>query len=398
MKPILVVMFFVLVSPAPGWRLVGLAGQRVVAVTNASRDFCYAATESVLYRGDRSNRYQPVYRYGAHQNLRVRVREGQQNAGQPVCLAWGWGSRSDGVWHSTDYGQSWQVGTYFLYPNALDAVWEYSSPTGLMLVGSDTLDNPPMRSTDAGTSWQLCGTGLPTSQVRCFAIHNYDRRYAVCGTKGHGLYLSRDTGATWRFCGPDSSADVVDATWLEHTVLTLATVRDTTAVWSTTDTGRTWVRELLLPGGSGLFYNRACQVGGFGIYERDSQWQPDTWGLACRSVRCISGAPSGAFWYAGSDSGVFHQDMTPGTNEGKREEHGGVRWEAAFVRGVLVWQATANSQSPMAGGSRQELLDAAGRKVMELRAGANDVRRLAPGVHFAVGAEAKAGCRVVVLR
>jgi len=55
---------------------------------------------------------------------------------------------------------------------------------------------------------------------------------------------------------------------------------------------------------------------------------------------------------------------------------------ATIVRGVLVWQAVANSQSPMASGSRQELLDAAGRRVMELQAGANDVRHLAPGVYF----------------
>jgi YVTN family beta-propeller protein len=50
-----------------------------------------------------------------------------------------------------------------------------------------------------------------------------------------------------------------------------------------------------------------------------------------------------------------------------------------FVRGVLR----------MADGSRKSadgavLLDAAGRKVLELQPGANDVRRLAPGVYFAV--------------
>jgi len=32
--------------------------------------------------------------------------------------------------------------------------------------------------------------------------------------------------------------------------------------------------------------------------------------------------------------------------------------------------------------SRAVLLDAAGRKVVELRAGPNDVRHLAPGVYF----------------
>jgi len=36
-------------------------------------------------------------------------------------------------------------------------------------------------------------------------------------------------------------------------------------------------------------------------------------------------------------------------------------------------------------GYRAELLDAAGRRVMELRPGANDVRHLSPGVYFVRG-------------
>ncbi|MFO7651036.1 MAG: VCBS repeat-containing protein, partial [bacterium] len=49
---------------------------------------------------------------------------------------------------------------------------------------------------------------------------------------------------------------------------------------------------------------------------------------------------------------------------------------ASVVRGILMGrQLTAD-------GSRQALIDAAGRRVMELAAGANDVRHLAPGVYF----------------
>ncbi len=400
MRSVLVLTVLAVVSPAPGWRLVGLAGQRVIAITNATRDFCYAATESVVYRGDRNNWYFPVYRYGPHPDIRVRIKEGVQNAGQPACLAWGWGSRSDGVWLSTDNGSNWHVGTYMLFPAALDAVWEYYSPSGLILVGSDTLDNPPMRSTDAGTSWHPCGSGLPANQVRCFAVKGDNRRYAVCGTKGHGLYFSQDTGATWQFWGPDSSADVLDATWLEGTVLVLARVRDTTAVWSTGDTGRTWARELFLPGGTGLSFNRACQVGSFGIYERGNPWQPDTWGLTCQSVRCISSAFYGAFWYAGTDSGVFHQDMTPGVEQELRNEDEGTRKAALVVRGVLWLSRGDGTPAAMRRGQETSptiLLDACARKVMALRPGPNDVRHLAPGVYFICPAPS-AVCRVVVTR
>jgi hypothetical protein len=61
------------------------------------------------------------------------------------------------------------------------------------------------------------------------------------------------------------------------------------------------------------------------------------------------------------------------------------------VRGVL-WLPPAASHKPQA----SNLLDAAGRKLIDLRPGANDVSRLAPGVYF-VQAGDRAG-RVVKLR
>jgi hypothetical protein len=61
---------------------------------------------------------------------------------------------------------------------------------------------------------------------------------------------------------------------------------------------------------------------------------------------------------------------------------------ATVVRGVLVLgavgsrQKTAYRAAPSDGGRCGQLLDAAGRRVMELHVGANDVRALAPGVYF----------------
>ena len=64
---------------------------------------------------------------------------------------------------------------------------------------------------------------------------------------------------------------------------------------------------------------------------------------------------------------------------------------ATVVRGVL-WQTAYGTQHTA---YRAELLDAAGRKVMELRAGANDVSRLAPGVYFVRQAQAQAQPRAI---
>jgi hypothetical protein len=72
-----------------------------------------------------------------------------------------------------------------------------------------------------------------------------------------------------------------------------------------------------------------------------------------------------------------------------------------IVRGVLVLGAVGSRQNA---GYRAELLDAAGRKVMDLKPGANDVRALVPGVYFvraepsAVDRQPSAVAKVVVTR
>ena len=62
-----------------------------------------------------------------------------------------------------------------------------------------------------------------------------------------------------------------------------------------------------------------------------------------------------------------------------------------MIRGVLLFEP-ANSDRRIATG---ELLDVAGRRVMDLRPGANDVRALAPGVYFVRTAQAQAQAQAV---
>jgi hypothetical protein len=66
-------------------------------------------------------------------------------------------------------------------------------------------------------------------------------------------------------------------------------------------------------------------------------------------------------------------------DETMNDERGTMNVGPTVVRGVLVLGAVDSRQNT---GHRAELLDAAGRKVMALRPGANDVRALAPGVYF----------------
>ena len=98
---------------------------------------------------------------------------------------------------------------------------------------------------------------------------------------------------------------------------------------------------------------------------------------------------------------VVHKvPVTVGIAAGKYQVAARLRPTASIVRGVLSL-AEAPSHKPQAA----SLLDISGRKVMDLRLGANDVRALAPGVYFcrltagfASSAEAQAQAQAQAIR
>jgi hypothetical protein len=81
------------------------------------------------------------------------------------------------------------------------------------------------------------------------------------------------------------------------------------------------------------------------------------------------------------DSVYVLRDTMPGIEETPSAEVRTPNRGATVVRGVLLLGAVGGTQNT---GHRAELLDISGRKVMELRPGANDVSDLAPGVYFVI--------------
>jgi hypothetical protein len=105
-----------------------------------------------------------------------------------------------------------------------------------------------------------------------------------------------------------------------------------------------------------------------------------------------------------SDVSVI-SDSALGIMEQRQLAVRGPQHAATIVRGMLVLgavdsrQKTAYRAAPSDGGRCGQLLDAAGRKVLDLRSGANDVSRLAPGVYFVREAQAQAqAVRKVVIQ
>ena len=99
--------------------------------------------------------------------------------------------------------------------------------------------------------------------------------------------------------------------------------------------------------------------------------------------------------FDGSSISVL-RDSVGGVEESFEPQIAGRKLEATLVRGVLVLGAVGSRLNTAC---RAELLDAAGRAVMTLQPGANDVRALAPGVYFVRAVSGKlsaVGCHKVV--
>lgn len=99
---------------------------------------------------------------------------------------------------------------------------------------------------------------------------------------------------------------------------------------------------------------------------------------------------------SGSSSITVVSDTMLGIEE-SQPQASSHRLQATVVRGVLVIGAADSRQNT---GYRADLFDIGGRKLMDLKTGANDVRTLAPGVYFIRAVTAGSGLtvRVTVVR
>ena len=126
----------------------------------------------------------------------------------------------------------------------------------------------------------------------------------------------------------------------------------------------------------------------------DTLWTRSFGGSGCEIGYWLSTANDGGYvltgWTSTNSSGscdLFIVRTSPdvGMEERAQPEASGSQPTATVVRGVL-FLAEATSRKPQAA----SLLDIAGRKVLDLHAGPNDVSRLSPGVYFVRQAQAQA--------
>jgi hypothetical protein len=90
---------------------------------------------------------------------------------------------------------------------------------------------------------------------------------------------------------------------------------------------------------------------------------------------------------------MYFERLTGITEERMNDERGTMNVGPTIVRGVLYGPVDSRQHTAY----REELVDAAGRQVMALKPGANDVSHLAPGVYFVRSRPSAVSVRKVVL-
>jgi len=249
-----------------------------------------------------------------------------------------------GVSVSRDSGMTWT--RFTLWSSYADFCYSLaiapSQPRVVYAGGRGSFAGIVFRSTDLGGSWQRTASA-PAYDVFGLAVHPNDAATVIAASAG-GIYRTTDSGTNWT---------QVDSTLGFHSVRFLdgydvAAGGDSGVVFST-DGGADWYDICAGPEGAGI----SCL---------DFLEPPEN--------SMIVGTHGASCWLWDPDAGL-QETM----NDGRET----MTACATVVRGMLSLGADSRQHSAY----RADLLDAAGRSVMRLQAGANDVSRLAPGVYFA---------------
>lgn len=249
-----------------------------------------------------------------------------------------------GVSVSRDSGRTWTRSTLwsfyadFCYSLAVAS----SQPRTLYAGGRGSAVGIVFRSTDLGTTWDRTGSA-PDYDVYGLAVHPTEPA-TVIAASASGIYRTSDSGDNWT---------KVNATLGFYSVRFLSANGDTVAA----------------AGDSGVWLSTN---GG-------TDWQDISAGLQTRGVACLDFArrENDVLLVGTRGASCWAWEFVPGVEETPTGEVRAAK-TPTIVRGVLFMPPASGVMR----GASSVLLDAAGRKVMDLYPGANDVNHLAPGVYF----------------
>lgn len=149
------------------------------------------------------------------------------------------GTRSDGVYQTTDSGTSWQLIGRMALPASDAAIVVAADAQSSVYVSSF---GDIFKSTDQGTTWTDVTGALPSGTVRAMASNPMTATELFIGKTGtgEGVYRSSNAGSTWTKVL--THTDIPDAIAFNPVSPTTVYVGIYGAgVYKTTDSGQTWI-------------------------------------------------------------------------------------------------------------------------------------------------------------
>jgi hypothetical protein len=97
------------------------------------------------------------------------------------------GSYSDGIYMTTDYGETWQVSEWWVFPSCvtMTEMWDYPRDMCTVLAGDSGLG--VKQSQDFGSTWYEMNAGLDDLFINVLSYHRLNAMRLFAGTEG-GLY------------------------------------------------------------------------------------------------------------------------------------------------------------------------------------------------------------------
>jgi photosystem II stability/assembly factor-like uncharacterized protein len=101
---------------------------------------------------------------------------------------------SNGLVVGESRGEGWHVSRYALQGHYITSV---AAEEGVLLAGTQ---DGVYRSDDKGITWQEVNAGLSIRHIRWLVIHPNDRQRAFVGSEPAAIFISLNSGRSWRLC------------------------------------------------------------------------------------------------------------------------------------------------------------------------------------------------------
>ena len=250
------------------------------------------------------------------------------------------GTYGDGVLRTTDGGRYWHLSNFGLQDFAVLATAIAPDWTRREVAFLAT-ETGVYRSPNGGRAWKLSNTGLENVVVQALSVHADGTVYA--GTEKDGLFISADSGSSWRpGGGPNSINSLYIDSQLDDTHVFLAAATD--GIFRSTDAGATW-QQLGLPEATALSIGATNGALLLGLHEAglaESSDQGATWtqsaGFTARRLNWLAATSPGTLYAAGPNDGVW------------QSSDGGQSWTTvALPEGVVIYDfaAAASGDQPV---------------------------------------------------